>query len=1577
MIPSEYASGAPTSVKSLRSKTDTTMRPPSRICAPSSARASSFSFANSTDSYTCWNTACTSAPASTSSAARRSAFGVVFVYWKRPVSVTSAMYSGSAISDVSSTPSSRKTSRSTSPVDDASGTMRLTSPKRELSWWWSMSSLSFATISGVGSGPMRSAFAQSMATSTRSDMSSGTSRLRSSNGMNAYSRGSGASPLRYMTASLPIWRSASVAASSEPRESPSGFSWLTTRKRSFARSASTMARRSLVVWGELIDQMCHAHAALDGRIVLERQLRSPFHSELAGEPRLEQPVRRREPLQGGPPLPCRAEHAHVHRRVPEIRCRVDAGHGDEADARVLQLGQRLCEHLPDRLVHPAHPLRHRLLVWQGCARERGGDAGGAGKQKRRDGPAPQGEEEHGPRGEDAELPGLVERARQRHGDAQDRADGGRTGAVEKRTCARVAPEEIEAPPTGEDEHERRRERDDRGEQRTAYTARRVADDGDGLHDRARGHLSERDRIQELGRRHPVVVRDGVGLHEGDDHEAAAVGERADLERDPDEPADAHSSGEAQTEEELDRAAPEQHENDPRPRERCSDSTRHDVDRPAETAGGARPARRNEAHSRAHGDRGDRRSRPSTGSEDPTRRRAEEHRGETDDEDEARDDEGEAADERADPSPQPPGTVDRELRRCRARQQVARSDRVLEVRLRQPATPPYAQVAQQGDVRRRPAEPDAADPPPLAQDGAKRHVHGLVLRVDDEPLGERDLPLLAAQPPLSRVEQPLGVPVLAGDAGDGDAGALPDVVVVDLGDRGADAALELRLRSAQVVPLLLQRMRGGELELAGQDADEAAGHADDSTRKGPEPTQNVGYGRTRRAGMAGLPSERARSAREHLRRGRHFVERRALDLARLEDLEDVAFLHVVETLEEDAALEPFSDLARVVLESLQLRDLRRVDDGAVADDAHVRIAADDAVRDHAACDRAEPRNTEERAHLRLADRLLRLDCGELADERLLDVLGELVDDVVRADLDALACGELARLGVRTHVEPDDERVRCRREHDVVLRDRPHALVDHVHANLGVLELRQLGDDRLDRADDVRLHHEVEVGDLAGLHLFEQILERDAGRPLRGELLAAQALGPARRALAREPVVLDDLCELPRVRRTIEPEDLHRFAGERLLDLLAPVVEERLHTPVRGTGHDGVPDLQGAALHEHRRDGAAADVESRLDDRAGRLRVRIRLRADLGVCDEQDPRQQVVETLLGFCRDGRELRCPAPLLRLETFGRELGLHPVRVRVRQIDLVDGDDDRHVGSSRVRDRLLRLRHDAVVGGDDENGDVRHLRTAGAHGGERLVARRVEECDLPAVDVDLVRADVLRDAARFRLDHLRVPNRVEQRRLAVVDMAHDGDDRRPRCQRLLRIVEGLRRVLLVGGVLDLHLPLQLGGDELDLVVGERLCRGAHLAEPHQDLDQLRHGHAQRLREVADGDARLDGDGAGRLRRRLLARLARCAVLAAARLAAVLTGTCSLVVDDDAPAPSRGAAAAAGAERTVGPVASVSHANHQCRCGRARDRHGRPGGTPVRSRGAPGRARNRRGSGTYTHRDRGGSGLPRARRRRG
>ena len=257
-------------------------------------------------------------------------------------------------------------------------------------------------------------------------------------------------------------------------------------------------------------------------------------------------------------------------------------------------------------------------------------------------------------------------------------------------------------------------------------------------------------------------------------------------------------------------------------------------------------------------------------------------------------------------------------------------------------------------------------------------------------------------------------------------------------------------------------------------------------------------------------------------------------------------------------------------------------------------------------------------------------------------------------------------------------------------------------------------------------------------------------------------------------------------------------------------------------------------------------------------------ELEIRDEENLLEEIVEVRLRLRRDLRELRVAAPVLRVEALLRELALDAVDVRVGQVDLVDGDDDRHAGGARVGDRLLRLRHDAVVGRDDEDGDVGHLRAAGAHRGERLVARRVEERDLPAVDVDLVRADVLRDAAGLGGDDARVADRVEERRLAVVDVAHDRHDRRARLELLLGVVERLRLLLLVGGVLDRDLALDLGRDELDLLVAQRLGRRAHLAEPHEDLDELRHRDAERLREVLDADAGLDGDGTGRRRDRRL-----------------------------------------------------------------------------------------------------------------
>jgi hypothetical protein len=106
------------------------------------------------------------------------------------------------------------------------------------------------------------------------------------------------------------------------------------------------------------------------------------------------------------------------------------------------------------------------------------------------------------------------------------------------------------------------------------------------------------------------------------------------------------------------------------------------------------------------------------------------------------------------------------------------------------------------------------------------------------------------------------------------------------------------------------------------------------------------------------------------------------------------------------------------------------------------------------------------------------------------------------------------------------------------------------------------------------------------------------------------------------------------------------------------------------------------------------------------------------------------------------------------------------RLVDLVHRDDDRHLRRLRMVHGLDRLRHHAVVRGHHQHDEVGDLAAARAHRREGFVARRVEEGDDAARRLDVVGADVLGDAAGFAHRHARLADRVEERGLAVVDVA-------------------------------------------------------------------------------------------------------------------------------------------------------------------------------------------------------------------
>ena len=199
--------------------------------------------------------------------------------------------------------------------------------------------------------------------------------------------------------------------------------------------------------------------------------------------------------------------------------------------------------------------------------------------------------------------------------------------------------------------------------------------------------------------------------------------------------------------------------------------------------------------------------------------------------------------------------------------------------------------------------------------------------------------------------------------------------------------------------------------------------------------------------------------------------------------------------------------------------------------------------------------------------------------------------------------------------------------------------------------------------------------------------------------------------------------------------------------------------------------------------------------------------------------------------------------------------------------------------DGFDRLGHDPVVGGDDEHHDVGDLGAAGAHGREGLVARGVDEGDQLAVALDLVGADVLGDAAGLTGHDVSGADAVEEERLAVVHVAHDRDDRRARPQVLfvllffVLVLEVLGQqfgLALFTRVHQADLGPELGREQLDHVIGQRLGGGDHLALEQEEADdvarravQLRPDVARRRAALDDDLARRNGRGRGHVRREL------------------------------------------------------------------------------------------------------------------
>ena len=375
------------------------------------------------------------------------------------------------------------------------------------------------------------------------------------------------------------------------------------------------------------------------------------------------------------------------------------------------------------------------------------------------------------------------------------------------------------------------------------------------------------------------------------------------------------------------------------------------------------------------------------------------------------------------------------------------------------------------------------------------------------------------------------------------------------------------------------------------------------------------------------------------------------------------------------------------------------------------------------------------------------------------------------------------------------------------------------------------DRFGRPLHIRLHQNRQFGDIFICFGFCQKLIQCHTCTGSGLLILGD-FGTIIGDLAGFALIRNHMQDITGLWRAVQAENLDRDGRHRLFDPLTLVIDQRADLAPLLAHNKDIAGLQCAFLHQNRGNRATSGIQLCLDH--GALGLAIRIRSQLQQFRLQnDGFQQLVQT---GAIDGRNLNVQhiaRHFFNDDLMLKQLGPHLVRIGARPVNLVDRHNERHFGSLGVVDGLDRLRHDAVIGGNNQNNDIRYLGTTGAHRCKCRVAGRIQEGQDRAIDIDLIGADMLRNAASLARDDVGFSDGIQNRRFAVIHVPHDRDHRRTRLQRVRIVFLGDDDIFDIGRRNPDRLVTEFLDDQFRRIRVDRLVLRRHDTVCHQRFDHI------------------------------------------------------------------------------------------------------------------------------------------------
>ena len=182
--------------------------------------------------------------------------------------------------------------------------------------------------------------------------------------------------------------------------------------------------------------------------------------------------------------------------------------------------------------------------------------------------------------------------------------------------------------------------------------------------------------------------------------------------------------------------------------------------------------------------------------------------------------------------------------------------------------------------------------------------------------------------------------------------------------------------------------------------------------------------------------------------------------------------------------------------------------------------------------------------------------------------------------------------------------------------------------------------------------------------------------------------------------------------------------------------------------------------------------------------------------------------------------------------LNLH--RVSAGQVNFVNSHNNRHFGCLSMTNSLNSLRHDSVISGNNQNHNIRNLRTTRTHFRECLVTRRINKCNLiSGLNRNLISTDMLRNTTGFMRCNVCLTQSIQQRSFTMVNVSHNRNHRSSGLHIFRLILATFQPLLNIAVCHTLNSVAHFFNHDLRRISVYWLVNGSHNAQRHQFLNNI------------------------------------------------------------------------------------------------------------------------------------------------